>query len=386
LVGLVCALCAGMFNALNSLQDETWRVRIAKGRMNAIMYFSFAVFSLIAAALNNTFGPRIMLCFAGATYAMFVGSKLSMHKSDVSPQDAAFAYASSVLLGIGSACLWAAQGQVVMTYPTDEKRGTYFAYFWIIFNLGAVVCSLIALAETFLFPSARFVQLSTTVYITFTCLPALASLLALGIGSPNAVVREDESRLAVRKSSVWRELVAVLKHFGNPAMLILVIPFASSQWFYQYQFNIFQRYFEVKTQALNNTLFWTTQMLASWIMGNLVLDDLKYGGRIRRAWIGFGVIVVSTIAMWGPGAVYQYYIDDFDESPGNLIDFTKSSTDNWIYWGFGALMYMAFGTYDAIFQAYNYWLMGALSHDAAINSRSAGFYKCVQSLFAGLSW
>ncbi|ORY45142.1 hypothetical protein BCR33DRAFT_639605, partial [Rhizoclosmatium globosum] len=384
LVGIICFLCPGMFNALNSLQQETEEVKKLKSLQTGILYAFFAVFSLVAGGLNNILGPRVLLAFASSTYALFQASKLSIHLQDLADMKSGqrqstntidgtrgFAYGAGALLGIGAGCLWAAQGAIVMTYPTDNRRGTYFAYFWIIFNLGAVIGSMIAFAE-----SSSTVP--TELYVTFMCLSAGGAVVALVIAPPRKVIREDNTNVTQRDTNVWQEVKSIMLLFTNPAMLVLVIPFASSNWFYQYQFTNFQAYFTEKTQALNNIFFWGSQMAASWFFSNGFLDELRYGGRKQRAWTGLSIVAVCTTCIWGFGGVFQWYIDPgnlgtyrniYNETAKNAIDFQNTN-----------------GMYDAFFQAYTYWLLGSLSHDAAINSRYAGFYKSIQSLFGAISW
>ncbi|KAJ3295521.1 hypothetical protein HDU79_009034 [Rhizoclosmatium sp. JEL0117] len=278
LVGIICFLCPGMFNALNSLQQETEEVKKLKSLQTGILYAFFAVFSLVAGGLNNILGPRVLLAFASSTYALFQASKLSIHLQDLADMKSGqrqstntidgtrgFVYGAGALLGIGAGCLWAAQGAIVMTYPTDNRRGTYFAYFWIIFNLGAVIGSMIAFAE-----SSSTVP--TELYVTFMCLSAGGAVVALVIAPPRKVIREDNTNVIQKDTNVWQE-----------------------------------------TQALNNIFFWGSQMAASWFFSNGFLDELRYGGRKQRAWTGLSIVAVCTICIWGFGGVFQWYID-----PGNL--------------------------------------------------------------------
>jgi len=50
---------------------------------------------------------------------------------------------AGVLLGICAGLLWTAQGTIMVSYPLENQKGAYFAWFWGIFNLGAVVGSLV---------------------------------------------------------------------------------------------------------------------------------------------------------------------------------------------------------------------------------------------------
>ena len=51
--------------------------------------------------------------------------------------------------GISAALLWTAQGQLCLAYPTKEERGTYFALFWTVFNVGGVLGGLITFTTNY---------------------------------------------------------------------------------------------------------------------------------------------------------------------------------------------------------------------------------------------
>jgi MFS family permease len=48
-----------------------------------------------------------------------------------------------MLLGCCAGILWSAQGAIMMSYPPEKLKGRYISWFWIIFNLGAVIGSLV---------------------------------------------------------------------------------------------------------------------------------------------------------------------------------------------------------------------------------------------------
>jgi hypothetical protein len=43
----------------------------------------------------------------------------------------------------------AVQGAMTMAYPTEDRKGTYIAIVWVIFNLGGVIGGLASLAINF---------------------------------------------------------------------------------------------------------------------------------------------------------------------------------------------------------------------------------------------
>ncbi|KAI8621319.1 hypothetical protein BC830DRAFT_1077251 [Chytriomyces sp. MP71] len=251
----------GMFNALNSIEDESPGVRKIKSLCTALLYLSFSVFSLIAGGLNNLLGPRVLLVFGAATYALFVASKYAVHVADIANP----------------------LGQWNGSLPMSGPRS--------------------------------------------------------GNGSWN-----------VKNATVSHEsLDGTVSGNHNGA-----------------------------TQGWNGTQSNWTQWEAGYQSSFMAQTYFAYTSSVL---LGMGA--VSTVAVWGSAIVYQYYIDDFAD---HSLAFYDTSSENWVYWPFGLTIYIFFGLFDAFYQSYTYWLIGSLSHDAAINSRYAGFYKSIQSLFAAISW
>ncbi|KAJ3242491.1 hypothetical protein HDU77_010769, partial [Chytriomyces hyalinus] len=139
-ISFVCFLCPGMFNALNSLPTDGPSAQVVKDQQNAALYLCFAVMGLLAGGLNNILGPRILAAIGGTGYAVYAAAQYNVFKSkgaDGSIPDSAntFSIISGAYIGLCAGMLWAAQGQICLTYPTESQKGTFFATFWVIFNI-----------------------------------------------------------------------------------------------------------------------------------------------------------------------------------------------------------------------------------------------------------
>jgi len=107
---------------------------------NTALYSAFAVFGFFGGTFVNKLGVKWTLSFGGVGYCIYAISLLvSVHASVFG-----FNIFAGVWLGICAGLLWTAQGTIMVSYPIENKKGHYFAWFWGIFNLGAVVGSLVS--------------------------------------------------------------------------------------------------------------------------------------------------------------------------------------------------------------------------------------------------
>jgi hypothetical protein len=76
---------------------------------------------------------------------------------------------AGAVLGFTAALLWSAQGSIMMSYPLEKDKGKAFAVFWAIFQLGAFIGSVIALAINI--RSGSLSAVSTSTYIVSLSTP-----------------------------------------------------------------------------------------------------------------------------------------------------------------------------------------------------------------------
>ncbi|KAJ3143214.1 hypothetical protein HK100_000013 [Physocladia obscura] len=372
-----------MFNALNALPAAGPSAQLIKNQQNAALYLCFAIMGILAGGLNNILGPRILACIGGTGYAVYAAAQYNIFKktdegasNDIPESANAFSVFSGAYLGICAGMLWAAQGQICLTYPTESQKGTFFATFWVIFNLGAVLGNTIGTALAWGAGPSGY-AMNDALYLVFIVLMACGCVVALLIQPPGTIIREDQTQVETPPTNILREFVEVLKLFANPAMLTLLLPCLASNWFYTYQFTPFAAYFSGRSDGLKAIFYWLAQAIGAWVLGNMFLDNTKYA-RTTRAWIGFYIMLGCTLVFFAGGAAFQYY------AAAN-----NSSLDAGTNFGsfFGPfLLYICYGLYDAFFQVYTNYLIGAISNDSETLSRYAGFYKGTQSAGSGISW
>lgn len=126
--------------------------------------------------------------------------------------------------------------------------------------------------------------------------------------------------------------------------------FFASNWFYTYQFNdVNLAKFNIRTRALNNTLYWLSQILGAYVFG-YALDIRRYSRptKAKASWVALFVI---TMVIWGGGYAWQKGYTRADTSPKNVV-----KTD-WTDAGYVGPMFlfMFYGFFDAAWQISVYW-------------------------------
>ena len=138
LVAFVCFLCPGMFNALNGLGGGGQLNAKTSDNANVAVYSAFSVVGFFAGTIANRLGIKLTLSLGGLGYVLYVSSYLSYNHD----QNSGFVIFAGAMLGVCAGMLWAAQGAIMMSYPPEASKGRYISWFWMIFNLGAVIGAL----------------------------------------------------------------------------------------------------------------------------------------------------------------------------------------------------------------------------------------------------
>lgn len=254
----------------------------------------------------------------------------------------------------------------MMSYPAETSKGKYISWFWGIFNLGGVIGALVSSFQWRQFkgklmrPQVPLAQnigneskggVNTGTYIGFLVLTFAGALLAWVLVDARHVVRTDGSRIILMKNPTWKsELLGLWETlFTDPYILCLFPMFFASNWFYAYQFNSVNKYFNVRTAALNNILYWIAQIFGAAAFG-LALDTQMFR-RTTRAIIGWCVLFALTFAVWGGGYVFQTGYTRMDTGAHGFKG--KDWTDAG-YLG-PMFLYIAYGFYDAAWQTCVYW-------------------------------
>ena len=145
LVSFVCFLCPGMFNAVNGLGGGGQVDAKPSDDALTALYATFSVVGFFAGTFCNKLGIRTTLAFGGFGYALYVGALLAYNHV----QNAGFLIFAGAMLGVCAGLLWTAQGAIMISYPPEQSKGRYISWFWMIFNMGAVIGSLVSPQHVF---------------------------------------------------------------------------------------------------------------------------------------------------------------------------------------------------------------------------------------------
>jgi len=377
IVSLVCFMCPGMFNALNGMGGGGQLDPTANNRANTALYSTFAVVGFFAGTFTNKLGIRTALSFGGIGYSVYVASYLCYNHT----ANLGFTTFAGALLGVCAGLLWCAQGAVMMSYPPEASKGRYISWFWMIFNLGAVIGSLIPLGQNIHTKTAGTVTDGT--YVGFLVLTIIGAALAWIMVDAKDVIRADGSKVIVMKHPSWKsEIVGLWQTFFTDSYIILLFPmFLASNWFYNYHFTeINAAYFNVRTRALNGVVYYMMQIVGAYVFGYAL--DVKGVRRTTRAKLAWIVLFATIMIIWGFGYMFQ---KTYDRA---WAEDKHNEKKDWSDAGYAGpfVLYMFYGFSDAAWQTSVYWFMGALTNNSRKLANFAGFYKGIQSAGGAITW
>ncbi|KAF5013126.1 hypothetical protein FDECE_846 [Fusarium decemcellulare] len=376
LLSFTCFLCPGMFNALSGLGGGGQVNADVANKATVALYSTFATTAFFGGTVCNLLGIQKTLFVGTIGYPLYVGSFLSYNHTENEP----FVISAGAILGICAGLLWTAQGAIMMAYATEGEKGRYIAIFWAIFNTGAVIGGLIPLIQNV---ASTQSSVGDGTYIGFLALTLVGCVSSIALCKTRRVIRPDGSTIAVTEQPTWKsELIGVWKVIhSQPAILLLFPLFFASNWFYTYQFNdVNLARFNIRTRSLNNLMYWLSQIIGAYIFGYLL--DLKQFNRRTRSIGGLAALFIITMVTWGCGYAFQktYTRESVASGETPHLDWTDD--------GFAApfVLYWFYGFFDAVWQTYVYWLMGALTNSSSRLAYFAGMYKGLQSAGAAVMY
>lgn len=343
---------------------------------NTILNILFAVSSLFAPVAVNILGPRVTLFIGALGYPIYVMALLFAGLENSIPEG--WILVASAILGLCAALTWTAQGALIMAYPTPEKKGSYFSYFWILFNAGGVCNSFFIFASNL---HSTTPTASATTFWVFIVVMLVGVCCILLLQPLNRVIRPDGSTIELQpEPAVIPEIVGMAKLFTDPRAVALIPLFLYTNWCYNYQFQIYNDpLFTTPTKGLNNVFYWGAQMLSAWLLG--LYHDSDQPPR-TRAYVSLAFVGGICLATWVGGVIanYHFHLADCPIIGDAAICDNQIEFQDFGRWILPLLLYTMWGACDALVQCWSYWILGQLSDRPEILSRYSGWYKTFNSL------
>ncbi|KAL5518430.1 hypothetical protein ACEPAH_112 [Sanghuangporus vaninii] len=376
LLGFVCFMGPGMFNALNGLGGAGQLDATTSANANTAVYAAFAVSAFFSGSICNKLGPRTTLFLGTIGYALYIGAFLALN---IRPDLKSFVIAAGAIDGVCAGPLWTAQGSLMLAYPTESEKGLFIGLFWSIYNIGGVLGAAVSLGRNFHSTSIYAVDDGT--YTCFLVLSCIGVLIPFLMANPAKMIRSDGSKVATPARASWKEVLlgiwVTLKE--DPSILLLFPMFFASNWFYTWQFNDYNgALFTIRARSLNNLVYWLTQMVGSVAIGKIL--DFKHLSRRFRAFLGWLLlfVIVFVVHIWGYFYQRTYTRESVKSARSIDIHDREYPAHLWFYI-FCALL-------NAMWQTATYWMMGAMSNDPGKLAFLTGFYKSIQSAGAAGVW
>ncbi|CDK25101.1 unnamed protein product [Kuraishia capsulata CBS 1993] len=365
------------------VRDGQVNTDVASNASVALLSVGAVTAAFIVGPIYDLLGCQICLLLGGWTYALYAGSLLAYNHH----HNGGFVIAAGAILGLGAAFLWIPQGVIMTTYVPEAQKGRAIAVFWIIFNLGGSVGSFASLGLNF---HSSKGTVSDSTYIAYIVIMlfgwVVGSLLLVTekqlngkyTGARTSTIKEKYAGMSLSRTlATFKFAFSVLTQWR---MLCLIPMFFYANVFYTYQQNaVNAETFNIRTRSLNSALYWLAQMFGGLFMGAVL--DFGRLTRKQRGCVAWTILFVTGFCIWGGGYAFQLW------SNKRIAAGHKQDVDmrDRIYIG-PMFLYIFYGMYDALWQGFCYWMIGANSNNPAVNAIMVGAYKTSQSCGGAMAW
>lgn len=231
------------------------------------IYVTFALSSIPAAWVIARIGFKWAMILGAFAYSIYIAS--------LAIANVPLLFAGSILVGIGAAVLWVAQGECLVAISDKKRIGEasgIFLSFWSVSSIASIVLMGIFLGH--------FAQFQRTLLLVLSIGPLVGSAIFLGMCSPKgwrpdmidtqAVLKQFRSRTLLRLSFIWFFMLAVAGFWLSTLALLFVHELGATQ------------------AGILGSLLTGMPVAVSFILGKL--SD-RYG---RRSMISIGLFLCAT--------------------------------------------------------------------------------------------
>ncbi|KAF5355794.1 hypothetical protein D9756_004298 [Leucocoprinus leucothites] len=376
MLGFVCFMCPGLFNALNGLGGGGQIDTTISANANSALYATFAVGAFFSGYFRDQQTGTASKSFAGQCGVSFIhwivfGYQYSSQSRRLCNRSGGYSW---FLCWTAMDCTRLDDAFI----PNGESEG--FIY-WCILGYLQSGSGSGRHAELDSISQANSVDNGT--YIAFLVLTLVGVAIPIFMVDPTKIIRFDGTLVTTPRHPSWKSEIMGLWYTlrTDPYVLLLFPMFFASNWFYTWQFNEYNiAIFNIRARALNNLVYWLAQIIGSLSIG-FVLDQKRLTRRFRAfaGWIIL-LVMVFVVHIWAYFYQKQYTRESLPPDFPNKMDIFDHGSAGRI------MLYIVCGLLDAMWQTAVYWLMGAMSNDPAKLAYFTGFYKSLQSAGAAGAW
>ncbi|KAF9872472.1 cytochrome c oxidase subunit 1 [Colletotrichum karsti] len=361
-IGLCAFFAPGLYNAMQSTGAGGQQTPYLVMSANAVLGVMMVVTCSLGSVMANKIGLKNALIFGTTGYAIYSASLYTNNRYGTEW----FVYVGSAACGITAGIFWAAEGAIMISYPEDEKRGRYLAYWLAYRNGGSIVGGAINLA--FNSTGKTTGKLDWRTYVVFVALQCLGPFVALLLSPPEKVQRQDGKPVAkAERIPTVNELKAVAKILVRSDFLLVFPFFFYATFLLSYAGSFLSLYFSVRSRALASLVSALAQITANFFFGHF-LDWTRFtiNQRARFAYIGM-------MALFGGTWIWATIIQREYGQQAPALDWSDSG------FGRGWALYILLQVNFALAYNYGYWLAGYMARGPAEIIRFTSTVRAVEA-------
>ncbi|KAM3520093.1 hypothetical protein MY4038_009559 [Beauveria bassiana] len=334
---------------------------------NSSLYGIYAVFGFFTGAIMNKLGPRITMTIGVAGYPLYVAGLFYYDRTG----HEWFPILGGVLLGLSAPMLWCTSGFIQWAYATELEKGKYIAIQYFINQIGSVVGSIVAFGIIYNNAASTEDGSPTSVYIVMIILICFAFPLTIfGLVSPKNVRRQDGTPIAIfHNLSLAQELRGVARVLRDYRVMAMLPVIFSCELVLGILPSVSGRYFNLRTRAMNNIIFYLVQLPASVACAYLT-DRLPFR-RSVRGYISVGILGIFVFSGWTALLVWVSVSAAWASPPNGGVDWTDYDFRG------PFVLYLIFGILYGSHQQIGMWVMGTFTNEPTLLAIYGGLWKGV---------
>ncbi|KAF3799700.1 UNC93-like protein [Colletotrichum gloeosporioides] len=361
-IGLCAFFAPGLYNAMQSTGAGGQQTPYLVMSANAVLGVMMVVTCSMGSVMANKIGLKNALIFGTTGYAIYSASLYTNNRYGTEW----FVYLGSAACGITAGIFWAAEGAIMISYPEDQKRGRYLAYWLAYRNGGSIVGGAINLA--FNSTGKTTGKLDWRTYVVFVALQCLGPFVAMLLSPPEKVQRQDGRKVSkAEQIPTTAELKAVAKILIRKDFLLVFPFFFYATFLLSYAGSYLSLYFSVRSRALASLVSALAQITANFFFGHF-LDWTRFTINQRARFAYFGMM-----ALFGGTWIWATVIQREYGKRAPALD--------WADHGFGRgwALYIVLQVNFALAYNYGYWLAGYMARGPAEVIRFTSTVRAVEA-------